>query len=111
MINGQCKQKSGEFRMKTMFMKFVVLFLATSVSPTEQPTCLDWQNKTVANGEEFYPKAHDPCHICTCSDGQKTMCKDVSCQPPSCPNWRQVPGKCCKFECMDGNSTGIADGM
>lgn len=65
--------------------------------------CMDWQGKAVSDGMDFYPNKNDPCLLCRCEKGYTTMCKTVSCAPPNCPNWKSIPGECCKFECLDKN--------
>lgn len=74
--------------------------------------CYDWQNKSVEDGQDYYPDKNDLCYLCRCNRGYPTMCKTVSCAPPDCPNPRQIPGVCCKFECLDenGKATGVANG-
>lgn len=69
--------------------------------------CMDWQGKTISDGMEFYPNKNDACLQCVCEKGYSTMCKTVSCAAPDCPNWKSIPGVCCKFECLDKNGVAI----
>ena len=64
--------------------------------------CTDWNGNIIKNGEKFSPNKNDPCHQCTCQDGQTTMCKSVSCSPPdTCVNPVPVLDECCGFTCQD----------
>ena len=62
--------------------------------------CTDWKGKSIMDGTDFNPKKEDPCYVCRCDNGQSTMCKTVSCAAPDCLYWRQIPGECCRFECL-----------
>lgn len=68
--------------------------------------CTDHFGKEISNGQVFQPKP-DPCYQCTCSDGFPTMCKSVSCIPPTgCLNPVMIDDKCCKFRCEDDGGGG-----
>ncbi|KAK3084161.1 hypothetical protein FSP39_009242 [Pinctada imbricata] len=66
--------------------------------------CTDGNGKVIKHGDEFFPKKEDPCLKCTCQDGQMVMCRSVSCSPPkTCKDPVPIPGKCCEFNCKDGD--------
>ncbi|KAL4223125.1 hypothetical protein ACF0H5_016598 [Mactra antiquata] len=64
--------------------------------------CVDWKGIQFFDGERFYPSKDDPCYSCLCQEGHQTMCKTVSCLPPSCPHIK-TDEECCHFECIDKN--------
>ena len=68
--------------------------------------CTDHFGKEISNGQVFQPKP-DPCFQCTCDNGFATMCKSVSCIPPTnCFNPVMIEGKCCKFHCEEDGGGG-----
>lgn len=86
-----------------MLNRLFVCFAALS-----ELRCTDFFGKEILNGQDFQPKS-DPCYQCSCSDGFPTMCKSVSCNPPTdCHKPVMIKGTCCQFSCMDnGGGQGI----
>lgn len=76
----------------------LLIFLAFS---TAQLTCKDFEGNVIEDGLVFKPDASDLCKECTCHKGYPTMCRSVSCSPPSCPHWEQIKTECCQFTCLD----------
>ena len=58
--------------------------------------------KVLAVGE-VYNLDESGCTSCKCDKSGLAACIAVKCAAPSCDNYRQIPGKCCEFECLDGN--------
>lgn len=58
--------------------------------------------KVIAVGE-VYDMDGNGCTRCKCDKSGAAACIAVECAAPSCSSYRQVPGKCCEFECLDGN--------
>lgn len=85
----------------------VLFWLSLLVKSDGQLTCKDFEGKAIQHGEEFMPDPNDRCKTCTCDQGFPTMCRLVSCSPPSCPNWQQVKTECCKFTCLETPPTDL----
>lgn len=84
----------------------VIVFVTGLSSALSELRCTDNFGKEISNGQVFQPKP-DPCYQCTCSDGFPTMCKSVSCIPPTgCHNPVMIDDKCCKFRCTDDGGGG-----
>ncbi|XP_063396607.1 integral membrane protein DGCR2/IDD-like isoform X1 [Mytilus trossulus] len=89
-------------------ISYAVLFwLSLLVRSDGQLTCKDYEGKAIEHGEEFMPDPNDRCKTCTCNQGFPTMCRLVSCSPPSCPNWYQDKTECCKFTCLETTPTDL----
>lgn len=89
-----------------MIVFTVIVFVTGLSSAISELRCTDHFGKEISNGQVFQPKP-DPCYQCTCSDGFPTMCKSVSCIPPTgCLNPVMIDDKCCKFRCEDDGGGG-----
>ncbi|XP_061163064.1 hybrid signal transduction histidine kinase A-like [Saccostrea echinata] len=89
-------------------MLAILIFVFTTGidSAISELKCTDYAGKEIPNGQVYQPK-NDPCYQCTCSNGFPTMCKSVSCIPPTgCHNPVMIEGKCCAFRCDEDNSGG-----
>ncbi|XP_065273669.1 integral membrane protein DGCR2/IDD isoform X3 [Emys orbicularis] len=69
-------------------------------------TCVDIKDNIVDEGYYFTPKGDDPCLSCTCHNGEPEMCVAALCErPQGCQQYRKDPKECCKFTCLDPDTS------
>lgn len=66
-------------------------------------TCVSSNGDLIKVGEYFVPVGRDVCEQCKCIAGQAVGCFTQICQPPECNKFRLLNGKCCEYECIEGD--------
>ncbi|XP_012555710.1 integral membrane protein DGCR2/IDD isoform X1 [Hydra vulgaris] len=76
------------------------LLVNSSSNKSGFKSCLDIAAKKVDHGEYFTPLS-SACLECLCVNGTQDHCISVVCPKPKCPNYKEIPGKCCEYKCPD----------
>ncbi|ELU04016.1 hypothetical protein CAPTEDRAFT_29685, partial [Capitella teleta] len=63
-------------------------------------SCTNWEGDHVAHGLRYIPDRDKPCQHCQCENGRPTRCLSMTCAPPPCQHYQQIPGKCCRVRCL-----------
>lgn len=67
-------------------------------------TCLSVLDGQVPDGDYFTPVGKDVCEKCKCLAGKAVGCFNQTCHKlPDCEKYESIQGKCCEFECLEGD--------